>query len=80
MYNCSDMRSDDCWEREYSMEMSWEKEGKGSELVCRQGGERKRLRKKKREEGKEGRETLAEKNIAGGGGIGVERERERDRH
>lgn len=68
MHNCSDMRLDDCLERENSMERSWEKEGKGSELVCSQGGERKRLRKRKREEGKEGRETQTEKNIARGGG------------
>lgn len=47
------------------MEISWEKGEKGSGLVCSQGGERKRLRK--REEGKEGRKTWAEKNMAGGG-------------
>lgn len=44
-----------------------EKEGNGSGLVSSQGGERKRLRK--REEGKEGRETQAEKTSLGEGGL-----------
>lgn len=46
-----------------------EKEGNGSGLVSSQGGERKRLRKRKREEGKEGRETQAEKTSLGEGGL-----------
>ncbi len=66
------MQSDDCWERENLMKMSWEKEGKGSELVCSQGGERKRLRK--REEGKEGREERPGLKKTSQGEGGLERE------